>query len=155
MALTGSISQDVPGTLQSITFSNPTFLDSITYSSAGITYPVAASFTLSQSDFALFYAYKSQFYASLLQNFSSIIQSQLVPLPVALMEIKNISGPDVLQYYQTSTSSPVYLVYNISYDYDDNIATFAARSSAITITLQEYLVAFQILKLFSQQVALV
>ena len=151
MALQGVITINTPSDTAQIVFSNGSTLDSITYSHTGLTYPVASSFNLSQSDFALFYVYKSQFYNSLFQNFPVIRTSFDVKVPVCLTEINSLGSPNIIRYHQTSADS---LVYNISYNRNTNIATFAARSNSITITPQEYLQAYQLITLFATQVTL-
>ena len=154
MALQVIITQNTPGQTQSMTFNNPSFCDSITYSSSGITYPIASAWTCSQSDFNLFFTYKGQFFNSLLTNFPFIANSYGLEVPVCKMQIYSSNGPNLIQYLQTSTASPVSLVYNITFDRVAKTVTFAARSSAITITLQEYLAAFPIIGIYANQVAL-
>ena len=154
MALSGSLNSNVPSNTYEIVFNNPSLIDSITYSNLGITYPSTSSYTLSQDDFALFYTYKSQLYNGILQNFPNVTAAFYLEIPVCRMEIQSLGSPNILQYYQTSTASPITLVYNISYNRSNNIATFAARSSQITVTLQEYLQAFQMITLYAKQVAL-
>jgi len=156
MALQGIITQDIPSLTQQIVFSNPSTLDSITYlSGTGVSYPIASGFTLSQSDFNLWFQYKTQFYNALFNNFPVIGQFSSVEVPVVQMKIYSSNGPNIIQYYQTSTASPVNLVYNITFDRGALTATFGERSSAITITPQEYLMGFQFISAFANQVQLV
>lgn len=154
MALQGTLIQNVPANTAEIDFYNPTLLDSVSYSSSGISYPVANSYSLNQSDFSLFYNYKSQLYNFILANFPSVVNSYNNELPVCFIEVQSLSGPNIIQYYQKSTASPVNLVYNISFDRGTLTATFAARTNQITITFQEFLFAFFILKLYASQIAL-
>jgi hypothetical protein len=72
-------------------------------------------------------------------------------MPVCLFEIQSMSGPNLLVYTQTSTASPVTHVYTITFDRGAKTATFSARSSQISITIQEFLNGFQILRLFLNQ----
>ena len=148
------MTQNTSGNTQNIVYNNPGFIDSITYASNGITYPKASTFTLSQSDCSLFLAYKLQFYNALLQNFKTVTSYFNIELPVCLMEIQSLSSPNTIRYHQTSTSTPTTHVYNITFDRDALTTTFAARPSAITITLQEYLNAFQLIQIFFNQIAL-
>lgn len=151
MALTGSISLNTPSTTQEIIFSNPTTLDSITYSSNFFTYPISSSFVLSQSDFANFWFYKQQFYNSLLANFGQIQKNYSIKVPVCSMKIYSSNGPNIIQYTQTSSASPITQVYNITFDRGALTATFAARYNLITITTQEFLMAYPIIGLFANQ----
>ena len=117
-------------------------------------YPIASSFTLSKADFALFYLYKTQFYNALLVNFPSLSASFQQEVAVMKSQIYSSNGPNLIQYLQTSTASPVSLVYNITYDRGAHTATCAARNSAITISFQEYLMCYPIITLYANQVAL-
>lgn len=155
MALSSVITQNIPAGTQQIIFNNPTEVDNITYSGSGLTYAVESSFTLSQSDMVLYFQNKLAFYNALLLNFPAINAGFNLEVPVCLMEVQSMSGPNYLVFTQTSTASPVTHVYTITFDRGSLIATFAARASAITITPQEYLMAFQILRLFFNQVSLV
>lgn len=143
-ALQGVITQNVPGNTQQIVFQNPSFLDSITYSSSGFTYPISSSFTLSQSDLALFLQYIIQFYNSIFYNFPFLNSQFSQPLPFSNTEVYYVPGPDFLYYYQTS-SNPALQVYQISIHNGTKVSTFAARASAVTITNQEFLFSYQIL----------
>jgi hypothetical protein len=154
MALQGLITQNSPGNTQQIVFNNPSMIDSITYGNAGITYPNVPSYTLTQSDFSLFYTYKTQFYNALLINFPSLSEMANLEVPVCQMKIYSSSGPNIIQYYQSSTASPTSLVYNISFDRGSLTTTFAARPAAITISIQEYLLAFPIIALYANQVGI-
>jgi hypothetical protein len=155
MALTANTILNLPSGTQQIIFSNPSEVDNITYSSSGITYALESSFILSQADMALYMTYLTVFYNALLLNFPSINASFNKEVSVFLIEIQALNGPNLLVFTQTSTASPITHVYTITFDRGAKTATFAARSSAITITPQEYLIAFQLLKLFFNQIALV
>ena len=56
--LSSLVTLNVPSGSQTLSWGNPTTLDSITFGSNLITFPAAASYTLSESDFALFFAAK-------------------------------------------------------------------------------------------------
>lgn len=152
MAVTSSISQNIPSGTQQIIFDNPSEFENITYSSSGLTYAAEGSTVLSQSDFIVFYQNKQQFYNSLLLNFPLLSNSFNLQLPVSQFKILSLSGPNILQYYQTSTASPITLVYNLTYDRGAKTCTFAARANPITITYQEYLIGFQWITQFYNQI---
>lgn len=154
MSLLAINTLNLPSLTQSIVFNNPSQVDEISYASNSITYPIASSFVLSQADFALFYQYSQQFYNSLIINFPNITQYYNIEIPVCLFEIQSLGGPNLLNFTQTSTASPVTHVYTITFDRVAKTATFAARASAITITMQEYLLAFSALTQYANQVTI-
>jgi hypothetical protein len=153
MATTATIAQNIPSATQQIIFYDPSEFDNIIYASNQMTYAAESTITLSQSDFALWFGYKLQFYNALFANFPGINSSANVPLPISKFEILSLStsNPFILQYVQTSTSSPITNVYNITFSTTAKTATFAARSNPITITLQEFLVGFQWIQQFAKQ----
>lgn len=154
MAVSSIITQNVPSSTQQIIFDNPTEFENISYSSSGITYASESSTVLSQDDFIVFYQNKLQFYNTLLLNFPSISNSFTSRLPVSKFEILSLTGPNILEYLQTSTSSPITNVYNLTFDRGALTMTFAARTNPITITLQEFLTGFQWITQFYNQVKL-
>lgn len=154
MALTASQTLNIPGTTQQIIFSNPSEIENITYSTSGITYASEISSVLSRSDFALFFQYKIQFFNSLFVDFPNIVASYQLEVPVCKVQIYSSNGPNLIQFLQTSTASPISSVYNITYDRGTHTATFSSRINPITITLQEYFLAFQVLSQFAKQVSL-
>jgi len=151
MSLTAVITQNISAQTQNIIFSTSGQVEEITYSNNQITYAAESSFVLSQSDFSLFAAYKLQFYNALLSNYPNINTYFNIEIPVCLIEIQSLSGPNIIQFHQTSTASPVSLIYNISFDRGALTATFAAQSNQITITLQEFLLAYQMLRSYFNQ----
>lgn len=153
MSLQGVITQDIPNATQSISFVNPTVLDSITYSSVGLTYPVAGSYTLSQTDFNLWITYKTQFYTSLFVSFPNISLNNLKEVSAAQIRLLSTTGPNLYTYNQTTTGA-YNLVYNITFDRNAKTVSFQARTAGVTITAQEYLMAYPILMQFANQVAI-
>ena len=154
MAITSSIVQNTSSSVQTIIFYNPTEFENISYSTSGITYASESSTILSQSDFIVFYDNTLQFYNSLLTNYLNVSNSVNVKLPVSQFKIYSSSGPNILQYTQTSTASPISSVYNLTFDRVALTMTFAARTNPITITLQEYLLGFIWITQFYKQVIL-
>jgi hypothetical protein len=155
MSLIGIITQDTPNVTQSVVFSQSgTTLDSITYTTSGLTYPITSSFVLTLNDFNLFILYKSQFFNSLFSNYPILNAAYTKEVNVNQVKIYSSNGPNIIQFYQSSTASPINLVYNVTFDRNALTATFGARSSAITISIQEYLMAYQILLLYARQVAI-
>ena len=154
MAVTSAISQNIPSNTQQIIFYNPTEFENITYSTSGMTYNSESSVVLNITDFIVFYQNKLQFYNSLLTNFPSIPSNIEKTIPVCQFKIYSSSGPNILQYTQTSTASPITSVYNLTLDRVGLTVTFAARSNPITITLQEYLIGFHWITQFYNQVVL-
>jgi hypothetical protein len=106
------------------------------------------------SFFITFYQNKLQFYNSLLLNFPSISNSFNLKLPVSKFDISSLIGPDVIEFIQTSTTSPIKRVYKLMFDKSALTVEFSARSNPITITLQEYLLGFQWITQFYHQVKL-
>jgi len=153
MALQGEIFVDLPNQTQTISFQNPNILDSITYSSGVIQYPVTNTFTLSQSDFALFILYKTQFYQSLISNFPVVGLSFQAEVLAAQIRLLSTLGPNLFTFNQTTTGS-YNLVYNMTFDRNAKTVGFQARTNQISITLQEYLMAFPVLMQYANQVAI-
>jgi hypothetical protein len=155
MAVISTITQNIPAATQQIIFYNPSEFDNITYSSNSITYATEASITLSQSDLALWFVNKLIFYNTLLFNFPTINASFNAPLPICKFEIvANPTVAHIIEYIQTSGLTSL-SVYNITYNTSTNTATFTARTSPITVTLQEYLIGFEYIKQFTNQCSLV
>lgn len=152
--LQGIITQNVPAVTSQIIFGNPSTLDSITYSNSGIIFPVASSFTMSQSDYALFNLYNLQFFNSLILNYPGPLSSATnVVLPASKFEIIAVPIGNVIEYIQTTGLTNLN-VYNIVYSTATQVATFSARPSQVTITLQEYVNSFPILRQFANQISL-
>jgi hypothetical protein len=154
MALVGIITQDVPDNTESIAFNNPDLIDSISFTTNKFTYPVSGAFTLSKSDFQLFFKYKTQFYYSIIANFPSITNVQAVLIPPSQWRILNSSAPNIMTYNQTTTATNK-LVYNMTCDKTAKTVGFQARTESISISAQEYLMAFTVLTCYANQVALI
>jgi hypothetical protein len=157
MAVTSTITQNIPGATKQVVFYNPSEFDNLTYNSNQMTYAAESSIILSQSDFALWFLQKRQFYNLLITNFPIINSSYNVAAPICKFEILSLStsNPYIIQYIQTSSSSPITSVYSITYSTTANTATFAVRTNPITITMQEFLIGFQNIIQFANQCSLV
>jgi hypothetical protein len=144
MALTGNITLNPAGTIQQMLFQNPGTVDSITFSALGVTYPVAASYTLSIADLTSYLKFNIAFNIALFYNFPNLNSAYSLPLPFMSAAVAYAPGPNFLSYIQTSGSTAL-PVFSISIHNGTLISTFAARASAVTITYQEYLYCYQIL----------
>lgn len=155
MATTSVVTQNLPSDTQQVIFYDTGEFDNITYSSNQITYAAESSITMSQSDFALWYKYFLQYYNLLLTNFPVINSAYNTSVPICKFEILSLStqSPNLIEYIQTSTITSQ-SVYSITYSTTGNTATFAARSAPITITLQEFLIGFQLITQFANQCSL-
>ena len=151
MAISSTIIQNLPAKTAQIIFTNTAEFENITYSSDGITYAAEASAVISTGDFSIFFANKLSFYNALISQFPLSPYFQY-KIPVSKFEIYSSSGPNILQYLQTSTASPITNVYNITFDRVALTATFAARTNPITNTYQEYLIGFQWMSMFANQI---
>ena len=99
MAVTGTITQNVPSGTQQIIFDNPTEFENITYTvGTGFTYAVESSIVLNKSDFALFLQYKTQYYNTLFVNFPALNTFFTSQLPVCKFNTTSLTGPNVLSY---------------------------------------------------------
>lgn len=157
MPLTSVIAQDIPAATQEITFYNPGVIEDVLFSNNTFTYAAISSFTLIKSDFVLFFANKLQFYNAVLNNFpyvGSYYFNNVLPASSTQMQISSHPSPNI-SFTHTSSESPTLTVVNITYDINAQTATFAKRLNAVTITMQEFLHAFGVLKRFAAQCALV
>lgn len=153
MALTSTTTFDIVGGTQSIIFSNPSAVDQISFSSNQVTFAISSTYSLSKSDFALYYKYLSVFNLLLARNFPSIGLSVNTswPSPGTSFSITQTNPPPRIVYNQASLGTTVI---NISYLPVASAATFATRSSPVTISTQEYLSFINVISEFSNQVAL-
>jgi len=152
MPVNSSIIQNTPSGTQEINFFNPLEFENIIFSPSGITYSSEGITVLSKNDFNTFYQQKLQLYNSLLSNFPILSSSFNNEIPVSSFRIFSSSGPNILQYMQTSTASPISLVYNLTFDRVAKTVTFAARANPIQISYQEYLMGFRWITEFNTQV---
>jgi len=151
MALTAQTIFDIDAGTQSITFSNPAAIDTISYSSNTLTFGTTSDFTLSKSDFALYNKYLQAFNSLLIFNFPKIASFFNGAFPPSLFAIYS---PD-LTYFEYIQSSNNNVVYQTIYTPPDSSTAidFPARI-AVTISLQEFELGVALFSQFANQVAL-
>jgi len=152
MALQSTTFLDIVNNTASLTYTlNSSQVDEITYSSNSITFSSISSFNLMKSDAILYSTFINVFLNLLLINFPSIQNSRGISLPLSSFEIQFVtSGIEHIYYIQTSNGNSIY---DTNYVPIAQSASFSSRSS-ITITLQEFLFAVQMLTFYSTQVSL-
>lgn len=153
MALTNITTFDVVGGTQTMAFYDPSLVDQITYSAGSITLAAISSFNLSKSDMLLYYQYVNSFNNLLFVNFPSISAHVNTSWPFdTTFEIYTTTvGVNHIYYIQNTVSSTN--VYTINYVPTATAASFAARSSPVTITLQEWFMTVYLLAQYSTQVS--
>lgn len=153
MALTSTTTWDIVGQTQTITFYQSALqVDQIVFSSNQITFSNISSFNLSKSDYLLYFQYLNAYFTTLLINFPSIGGSVNGKFPVCQFEILETSlGVTHIDYIQSSQGSTIY---SINYVPVALSASFVARASPITITLQEFFYAINILTQYTNQISL-
>ena len=150
MALTSQTVFDIVSQTQTITFyEGVTQVDQISYASNTVKFANSTSFTLSKSDFALYFNYINIFFNSLFSNFPSIFTSNLWPLSSFQIAETNV-GVKKITYTQTSLGNSVY---TINYLPLTTSAGFATRST-IGITTQEFVMCLNMLAQYASQVSL-
>lgn len=150
MALTSTTTFDVINVTSTITFNNPSQVDQITFSGNQITFQTCSSYTLVKSDFLLYFKYLNSFNNQLFINFPSISQSINSAFPLSVFDITIYSaGVTHIIYNQTSLGTTVT---NINYVPIAGAAAIVARSSPVTITLQEFFMFVYILNQYSTQI---
>jgi len=144
---------NIPGNTQIIVFNNPGVIDEIDFVSNAITLKAHIQYTLSKVDFLLYFNYLDIYNTALFLNFPSINASINIALPQCEFDMVNTAmGPPKLTY--TQKTGGVTVAESFSYDLGTHIMTVAARSSDVTITLQEFFQTVYILRQFTKQVSL-
>jgi hypothetical protein len=152
MALTANTVLDIVGLTQTITFSNPTQIDQISFTGGQITFQTASSYDLLKSDLLLYVQYINAYNLLLFRNFPLINANVNAAFPLSLFEIYSTNvGTTKLFYNQTSGSNTVL---NIDYLPIAGTAVFAIRNSPVTITLQEFFMTVNLLTQYAVQVNL-
>jgi hypothetical protein len=152
MALTSTTLFDIVGQTQSITFNNPGQVDQITYASNQVTFQTISTFNLSKSDLQLYIKYLIAFNNLLIFNFPAVSAAYTLPWPISDFHIfETNSGVQKIDYVQTSLGTQVI---NINYLPLATSASFAARVSPVTVTVQEFLMCVYMLTQYSVQVGL-
>ena len=153
MALTSQTSLDTAGGTQTITFyESSSQVDQIIYSSNQITFQTCSAFNLSQSDLQLYFTYLNTFNTNLKINFPIINNSVNTSFPLCEFDLKITNvGTKKIVYTQTTSGTNVVL---ITYVPIATAASFIARASPVTITIQEFLMMISMLIVYENQVLL-
>ena len=91
--------------------------------------------------------------SSLISNFPVVGLSFQAEVLAAQIRLLSTLGPNLFTFNQTTTGS-YNLVYNMTFDRNAKTVGFQARTNQISITLQEYLMAFPVLMQYANQVAI-
>lgn len=153
MALTSTTTVDLAGQTQVLSFyESSSLVDQISYGSNQITYAAISTFNLSKADCLLYYSYVNAFNNSLIVNFPITANSINAALPLSQFDITlSSSGAEHIVYTQLSGSS---VVYTTNYVPLAQAASFAARISPVTVTLQEFFTGLYFKTKFNVQIAL-
>lgn len=152
MALIALTSLDIVGQTQTITFSNPSQVDQITYSSNSITFQTSTGYSLSKSDLLLYFQYLIAFNVLLGRNFPVVNLSTAAIFPLCNFSLTETSqGVTHIVYNQTSSGTTVM---NINYLPVAVSGAFTTRSSPVTITLQEFFMFINMITQYAVQVNL-
>jgi hypothetical protein len=152
MALQSTVLIDIPDGLQSITYTlSGTQVDLISYSSNTITLSTISAFNLVKSDLLIYISSLTTFLNLLITNFPIIQNSRAISLPLSTFDISLISrGVEHIVYSQTSMNNSIY---NINYVPSVHSAAFERRSQ-ITITMQEFILACNLLTSYGNQISI-
>lgn len=152
MALTSTTTFDIIGQTQTLTFNNPGQVDQVSFTSNAITFAAESQYTLAKIDVLLYFQYLNSFNNLLLLNFPSISSSIGQIWPLSKFDISTTSqGVKKIEYTQTTAGTTVL---DISYLPIATSASFAARGSPVTISLQEYFMTILMMNQFTTQVSL-
>lgn len=149
MALKAVTTLDIPGLTQIIVYNNPTLVDEIDFGSNQITLKAISSFSLSKSDFLLYFQYLDIYNNALLFNFPSINAS--INVAIAQSEFDFKVGTTRIDYTQTHVATTAL---GLTYLFSNTTMTFAARASDVTISLQEWFTLVYNLRVVTKQVSL-
>jgi hypothetical protein len=153
MALTSTTIFDVVGQTQTITFyEGASQVDQILFSSNQITFETAAAYNLAKSDYLLYFKYLNAYFSALFINFPSISSSSNAIFPLCTFSLTETSvGVTHINYLQNTGST---LVLGINYVPVALAAAFTARTSPVTISMQEFFMMINMLSQFTNQVSL-
>ena len=151
MALTSTTVFDIVGQTQTITFTNPTQIDQIVYSSNAITFETTAGYNLVKSDLLLYLRFIQVFNTLLYTNFPTVSFGNLALPNSALSITKSFAGVTHLNYAQSSLGTNVL---DINYVPTAGSGAITARGSPVTITIQEFVTMVTMLNIYSNQVNL-
>lgn len=152
MALTNATTFDVISNTSTITFYNPGQVDQITYSANTVTFQSETTYNLSKSDLLLFMKYIFSFHAQLLLNFPSVALSASRAWPLCVFDITISSAGVTHLYYNQTTSGTTVL--NIDYVPIAVSGAIATRAAPVTITMQEWFQAINMLQQYNNQVSI-
>jgi hypothetical protein len=153
MALTSQTTLDLVGQTQTISFyTGATMVDQIVYSGNAIIFENISGYTLSKSDYALWFQYLLAYYTLLVRNFPDINQSSFLIWPLCSFDItiKN-QGTESITYTQTTTGTDAL---KITYLPIATSAAFEVRAAPVSISLQEFFMTMQMLPQLTNQIAL-
>jgi hypothetical protein len=152
MALTSTTVFDVGGATQSITFSNPSQVDQISFSNNQVTFEAESSYNLVKSDLLLYGQYLQAFNTLLYVNFPSVGPSYNLAWPLCQFDITETNvGVQHINYTETSLGNTVL---GINYVPLAGAAGFTARASPVTITLQEFFMCCFMMLQYCKQISL-
>lgn len=151
MAITSSTTLDIVNQTASITFSNPSQVDQITFGSNQITYQSYSSYNLTKSDCALYFKFLNTWYNSLLVNFPSLGSQIHQAWPLSVFDITtSSSGVTHIIYSQQSQGTQVI---SINYVPTATSAAVASRGSPVTISIQEFFMAIYMKQQYFNQIS--
>jgi len=153
MALTATTTLDIVGQTSTISFNQgATLVDQITLGSNAITYQAISTYNLSKSDMALYYAFLNIFLLSLYTNFPTVSQNTNLIFPNSVFNItRSFAGVTHLTYTQASNGNTFL---TINYVPIATAASWIARASPITISLQEFIFGVEMQRQYFNQVSL-
>lgn len=153
MALTSTTSLDVVSQISTISFyQGVSIVDQITFSSNTVTYQSISSYNLSKSDMDLYIKFLNVYLLLIYTNFPAAGQSINLAWPLCKFDITlSSSGVEHITYTQASQGNTFL---TINYVPIASAASFSARVSPVTISIQEFISGVNFNNLFFNQVSL-
>lgn len=153
MALTSTTSLDLVAQTCTISFyQGASLLDQITFSSDLVTYEAISSYNLSKSDMALCIKFLNVYLLLIYTNFPLTGQSINLAWPLCKFDITlSTSGVEHITYTQSSQGNTFL---TINYVPIASAASFSARVSPVTISIQEFINGVNFQNAFFNQVSL-
>lgn len=151
MALTSTTTLDDQNQTGTISFyQSATLVDQITFSSNQVTFATISSFNLSKSDVLLYYKLLVSFFVQMQTNFG-INSSADGIFPLCNFQLQETSvGVTHIYYNQSSQGNTVYASNYVPVAVS---ASYSARS-AVTISVQEFILAIYLKGQWTNQVSL-
>lgn len=152
MALTSITTLDIAGQMASLTFSNPSQVDKISFTSNQITFDTISQFNLVKADAILYFQFMNVFNNLLLLNFPTLAQSigLIFPLSSFDISITNVGTKKII-YTQSTTGTNVLVS---TYLPIASATAISARAAPVTISMQEWFFTIVCMSQFTQQVNL-